>query len=338
VDDGSTDQSREVLAVVADRFPFVRIVEHGTNRGVIQAILTGVGMVQTRFFGTFGADDPLDLQFIEKASELLDAHPGARLLGAEHRVFLRHEGHKYGYRSLIKLANAPSFLDARRFQSTFAGKEAAFQIGTTPMLWEKKAWLDAGGVQPELRWAADWFTALVMGFRHGIAFIPDYLQDVMLRASSFSRSGQSDPAACIQVIRAVLDQLEKPAFADVREAFMLPSVLSHFGIRLLLVLADDRYAWMRSPGLLHAAVMTEGFRMDTPPGRWKGGIPREEWEAATGNLAISLAQNATELALTGQYHDALRLALRSREALPGEAKVTSLIDRIQRAIDRTRRR
>ncbi len=70
VDDGSTDNTREVAERFAD--PRVRYI-YQENRGLSAARNTGISAAQGRFLAFLDADDEWDPRFIQRTTEVLDA-------------------------------------------------------------------------------------------------------------------------------------------------------------------------------------------------------------------------------------------------------------------------
>ena len=113
----------------------------------------------------------------------------------------------------------------------------------------------AGGLRQELKWHCDWFVALVLAFRHGLCYIPEFLQYVSLVASSCSQNGIKQFSEQQEVVRNILNLLLSPQYDDVMDYFKIPSVLSRFGFKLLrLLVSDSRYSIFLSRGLISGAI------------------------------------------------------------------------------------
>ncbi|MEZ5358779.1 MAG: glycosyltransferase family 2 protein [Candidatus Zixiibacteriota bacterium] len=59
VDDGSTDKTSELLSDMADKYDFLRVIAHGNNRGLTEALQTGFANA----FGDIFVFYPADLQY-----------------------------------------------------------------------------------------------------------------------------------------------------------------------------------------------------------------------------------------------------------------------------------
>jgi glycosyltransferase involved in cell wall biosynthesis len=77
VDDGSTDDTQEVLAAYAGRIEVIR----QDNAGLVQAVDTGLGAVRGEYIALLDADDEWPLDRLRRHAEILDGHP---LVGLVH--------------------------------------------------------------------------------------------------------------------------------------------------------------------------------------------------------------------------------------------------------------
>jgi glycosyltransferase involved in cell wall biosynthesis len=69
IDDGSTDNTRDVLATLATRYPLT--VVDRENRGLVQTLREAIELTHGRFFVTVDADDRLAPTFVERCLDTL---------------------------------------------------------------------------------------------------------------------------------------------------------------------------------------------------------------------------------------------------------------------------
>lgn len=74
VDNGSTDESAEVLSKLLPKYPFARSVRVEINQGYGYGILQGLKAAKGDFIGWTHADMQTDPQDVVKALELIEAH------------------------------------------------------------------------------------------------------------------------------------------------------------------------------------------------------------------------------------------------------------------------
>ncbi|MGZ4244428.1 MAG: glycosyltransferase [Solirubrobacteraceae bacterium] len=82
VDDGSTDDTQEVLAAYADRVEVIR----QENGGLVKAVDTGLAAVRGEYIALLDADDEWPLDRLRRHAEILDANPRVGLVHGDMEV------------------------------------------------------------------------------------------------------------------------------------------------------------------------------------------------------------------------------------------------------------
>ena len=78
VNDGSTDNSPDVLARFSDELPYLRVL-HQANQGASAARNRGLKEARGRYIAFLDADDTWSPDFLEKMHQALESHPQAAL-------------------------------------------------------------------------------------------------------------------------------------------------------------------------------------------------------------------------------------------------------------------
>ncbi len=78
VDDGSTDETPDVMTQVTD--PRVRYVRRTANKGLIETLSEGIRAARGRYVARLDADDRYRPYFLEETLPILEAHPDAGLV------------------------------------------------------------------------------------------------------------------------------------------------------------------------------------------------------------------------------------------------------------------
>ncbi len=84
VDDGSTDNSMEVVRGFGDKR--IRILQNTTNRGIVYSRNRGNAAARGRYLAPFDADDVARADKFEKQLAFLDAHPEYGMIGSWARL------------------------------------------------------------------------------------------------------------------------------------------------------------------------------------------------------------------------------------------------------------
>lgn len=88
VDDGSTDATPGILDAYSERDSRVRVV-HTANRGIIEALNTGIGECRGELIARMDADDISHPRRLEAQVALMDAHPDVSVCSSLVRMFPR---------------------------------------------------------------------------------------------------------------------------------------------------------------------------------------------------------------------------------------------------------
>lgn len=84
IDDGSTDNSRDVLAAYEDR---VRLVFNERNLGIVDTFRKAVKLTSGDYIGFLGADNRMRSDYVEQTKAALDSHPEAAVAYSDMVIF-----------------------------------------------------------------------------------------------------------------------------------------------------------------------------------------------------------------------------------------------------------
>src|SRR5205807_1061335 len=91
-----------------------------------------------------------------------------------------------------------------------------------------------------LRWHCDWFLWLVLGFRHGLCFVPEPLGEVHVYSDSYANRSRWKAKTQLPVLRKILEFLEEERYQDVAPYFRESGLLGQFGKEMLWVILSDK--------------------------------------------------------------------------------------------------
>src|SRR5262249_53067632 len=117
VDDGSSDNSIEVIESFVQRDPIVRLIRHERNQALMAAVATGVEAARRDYLFIRRADDFILPGFFEEALRLLEAHPQAGLAFAYGSQFDGSTGKVHVNPSTI--SSEPSYLTPGQLAANF---------------------------------------------------------------------------------------------------------------------------------------------------------------------------------------------------------------------------
>ncbi len=223
VDDGSTDNSVEVIRGIASKHPVIKLLQNDKNRGVTYTVNRGVDSAASEFVYLQASDDVILPGFFEKSLQLLARHPQAGLsctIGdwREHR-----QNGTVNWHMGVGMTDKPAFIspqDVVRLEH-----EGRFFIPGHTAIYQRDALIRVGKLVPELRHYSDWFSTTVLALRHGVCVVPEPLAVFNIEANTFfqrsRRNREVDEAAIAHALRL----LTSPEYSDVVELFELAGSL-----------------------------------------------------------------------------------------------------------------
>ncbi len=237
IDDGSTDNSVEVLAGLAARQPQIKVLKNERNMGAVyssqRALLNATG----DFLIGHGSDDRVLPGFIEKSVKMLLDYPEAGLCCSDPAHF---ESDPNSYRQNCQHWSAePRYLSPLELADVITG---SYIPGHTSVF-RRASFMATGGYLPQLEWHSDWFINLVIGFRHGICYLPEALSLLRVSPDTYSGQGIRSDERQQKVLVALLSTLRMPEYRDVLPLFVRSSALSCFGQNLVFAAMAHPEFW-----------------------------------------------------------------------------------------------
>jgi glycosyltransferase involved in cell wall biosynthesis len=211
VDDGSTDDSLDVINRFAAEAPSIRVLANHQNQGVIPALIRGLDSASGRYVYFAAADDWVMPGFLRLAVETLEANPGLGLFCGEAVLLEGHSHVPFGIRPAVrprrKAGPVAADLACRLLKRTDNW------ILTGSSVFRRDAVMAAGGFDPRLGSFADGFLARKIALSSGFYYAPQVVAAWVVFSSSVSRRTALDPAQACYALEAVPERLAAdPAF------------------------------------------------------------------------------------------------------------------------------
>lgn len=185
IDDGSTDNSVEIISDLAKNYKRLRLHRHETNRGIQFVIKRSLELVSGDYVYWAGADDLVLPGFFKQSMELLEAHPGAGLCSTLTNV-VEHDGSGGGVYPSPVISSKSCFLPPNRATAILSRLGNWFVGNTT--IFRRAAVVAEGGFPDGLNAYVDAFLSQVLALRSGACFIPQALGQWRRNPSTYSSS------------------------------------------------------------------------------------------------------------------------------------------------------
>jgi glycosyltransferase involved in cell wall biosynthesis len=216
IDDGSTDNSLEVIAGLCKRHDCIRLIRHGTNLGPYAAVRSGIAAARGEFLLLAAADDFILPGLLVRADAALRAHPDAAFFCSQVALVDR-VGRMVGYRPVIPPRSASGYTSPAEMRREIQYSDNWF-VGPS-VVYRRSRIADIGYFDESLGTLCDGLATRLLGFRHGFYFDVGILAAWMVDPASLSAQ-TSLSAAESRRVRAVGARWIADHFpVDIRESY-----------------------------------------------------------------------------------------------------------------------
>ena len=222
VDDGSTDDSCDIVEKMATSHGLIRLVRHDKNRGVNQAIATGIGEATGEFIRISASDDIIQPDFFEKSLPILMSSPNAGFCFSDPAEIIGESAEILRFSHFI--SSNPVYLSPETLLRLMRRNQ--FTFSSNSIIYRRDALARSGGFREDLEWQSDWFINLVLALRDGCCYIPKTLSVYQVDTQSYSAIGMRTPSIRREILFNLLDHLKTDDYNDVgpliRDTGLLP--------------------------------------------------------------------------------------------------------------------
>ena len=172
IDDGSTDNSVEIIDKFVGKYPFVRLIRNKTNLGTVAAAKRGEAIASGYYLHRMAADEIVLSGFYEKLINILIKHPQAGMGIVESEMIDGQTGNIV--KNTRRFCEEPCYFSPRKLADLIRGNEFP-NIGLQGSLIRRSLYMKLGGIRPDLRPSADAYVSIRIAFRYGMCYVPEVL-------------------------------------------------------------------------------------------------------------------------------------------------------------------
>jgi glycosyltransferase domain-containing protein len=247
LDDGSTDNSMEIIESFARRYPFIRILKNPTNQGLLYSINRALEAARCDFVVWAAADDRLLPNFIARNIQCLRMYPEAAMTFSRLAVF--RDGcdqvitfTKEHHNAAFDFGAVPHFFSPEALRERL--QRSYLWMSANTVVVSRAALLKSAGFDGQLRWHADHFAFITVALRHGVCCIPETLAVMRQRDQTYSSTGMAKRDEQLATLGRLADKLTTKGWRDIGiAALRCPSLLSPFGGLMLEALLMKPRRW-----------------------------------------------------------------------------------------------
>ncbi len=198
VDDCSTDDSRDIVARYAAKFPSVRLLANARNIGVIATLSRGLNEARRQYVYFGAADDFVMPGFFAAAIKMLQAHPWAGLFCGEVNLVDGHSGQALGTRPPVRPRYRAGFISPSQVTGLLRRNDNFIATGAAVFRRDAVAW--AGGFDERLSSFADGYLSRKIALTFGFCYMPSAVLTWHIFPDSFSRKTSTEIGRARQVL------------------------------------------------------------------------------------------------------------------------------------------
>ena len=248
IDDGSTDNSVDIIRDFERGHANLRLIRNKLNLGLQDSIARALPLVDTDYLVWAASDDILLPPFLEKSMAALQRHPEAGLCFSDLTVLIDETGEVSPFGEEPSVAHIFNLSDLPRYMPPEAVlarmKRSYFPVSGNTVVVRRAALSACGDFFKELQWHSDHFAFNVVAMRFGACVVPNTLGLIRQRADSYSAAGMHNILIQRPVLNAMLDILERDEFVDIRKAFAhAPSYYNVWGTTILRLMPRRIKFW-----------------------------------------------------------------------------------------------
>jgi glycosyltransferase involved in cell wall biosynthesis len=237
LDDGSDDNSLDVLEEYARKYPVIRLERFPENRGAVAACNKLFRLASGEYIFGFPSDDIVLPGAFERAVEMLEKNPGAGVCCADYFMVDTNSGDLERY--CMGFADEPCFLPPDEFAERLRG----WWVPSFTSFIRREALSEAGFFLEDTQWHCDWLAYLTVAFRYGLCYIPTPLAARRRHADAYGSAGRRKSKEQDKVLRALLTHLKSDAFKDVMPRFARSGAMLFFNNELDKLVMSNPDMW-----------------------------------------------------------------------------------------------
>lgn len=212
LDDASTDNSVEIIAAHAERYPCIRLIRNQRNAGVNLANERLFGLATGTYLHPAAADDDRSPTFFEKTMTMAARYPHAGLIFGQ--VLVKNEADQEIGRVGVRQWNEVLYANPRQYLDEYLEIELASHSASPATIYRRDAFDEVGRYRTELGPWADTFAARAIGLKYGAVYIPEQFATDYRLPGSYSQEAKRNPRYSIDVIAHASSLMRSPEFRE----------------------------------------------------------------------------------------------------------------------------
>lgn len=246
IDDGSTDQSIDVIERNIEGIPYARLIKHEKNQGILATMEEAVHLAKGTFLYLASSDDYVEPDFLMKVSSFIEKHPSVGLCCSDASYFYNASGKKRVHHFFGMGTDARVIYPGELPQVI---KKTNFSIASVTCVYRTDLIRQYGGFPKELKSICDWFLMYKIAFQHPIGYLPYPLGVTRIHNHSYSAGILQSYSLRNHLYRKLLEMI-KAQEAHIQRGIEKSGLLLYIGRAFVLFLFSRPKYWKLLPRIL----------------------------------------------------------------------------------------
>ncbi len=235
VDDGSTDNSIEVIETLQKKHPNLKLLKNEKNRGVNYSILKCLEAATGDYVYAASSDDKVLPEFFKRSMEMLIKYPKAGLCCTDNMF----DYGKDRVADRVYLSDKPRYFSQEDACKKFL-RDPFTPVRSNTAIIKRSALAEAGGFLADLKWSCDTFASSVICFRYGFCYIPEIFTVSRIHPEQYGGSRAKIGRLEREIIKKEFDIICSPGYRDVLPMFERTAAFSTSPFQVLRTAMMDR--------------------------------------------------------------------------------------------------
>ncbi|PIS02130.1 MAG: hypothetical protein COT85_07050 [Chlamydiae bacterium CG10_big_fil_rev_8_21_14_0_10_42_34] len=226
VDDGSTDNSEEIIRSFAEQDSRIIFMKNEKNLGVIKSLHKITATARGKYMSFLSADDYILPEYFSKILHFAEKYPSFAIyvsnFGYSNDVIPKsHDEIKSDF--LLPNPKGPSFFGPKQTIHLFS--HTAFWVPAHCSIIQRETLLQLGGFREEFKHNTDWFLFHAAALIGGVAYLPETLAVWRLDNKGYTSQTTNHDQNLFNVQISIFNYLRKSERKDLRPLFARSGVL-----------------------------------------------------------------------------------------------------------------
>lgn len=245
INDGSTDNSIDILKRLKNKIPALQVISYNVNKGALCAAMLGVNRCSGDILTFRAADDIMPQESLKCGKSAFVKYPESKIAFGDISFFCKDINNSTI--ESLKFSDEIEYFSPTKLLKLW---QPDFNLPEPACFVSKSALLEQGGLFEEAKWYSGWLCFTSIALKHGVTFIPAVLNSFKLDANSYGTANLRNLKMQQDVLRFLIKKVMSYD-SDLKKKFIDCGAFTIFGESLQDLLSKERHSLPKNSELLY---------------------------------------------------------------------------------------